>query len=485
METCLPHYVRSLALKNIEDKSVTPLSDHSIISNDVSVNNQQFKMELPPTKQNSSRPVPKDSQCSQVDDSNNDEKIDNCLLNGSTNATKPPSSSLKSLCPPSMLPTCTGLQTLDTEEAIMNSVSSTAPITSHDSEIPKLMDVQALLVSSKQPVIENVLKGSSPSQIVGDTGCVPSLNLSSGNEDECTSSTNATTTNENEICIENAAITHINKDMNVPIGDDAVACRASKLESTSSRALAAKTVNSMTTANMSDYSNKQCISNFNDDTTSDLAAITSSNEPSADASGRVNLPTKTTQLQDGPTNVINRITDDNLEKDANEEIKNDVLKNDNHQRDVKSLPTVINSLNFASLTNQCSTDTDAFSIMKNLNDTATNDVAISADADKPCNATATTKSILNPAATVVLKDASSEDDAISSKINDRESEANSPSAISTDAVASNINLDAELLGKNSIKIGEFTDAFEDAGDADCPSKLKITTEASKVMFCTE
>lgn len=445
-------------------------------------------MELPPTKQNSSRPVPKDSQCSQVDDSNNDEKIDNCLLNGSTNATKPPSSSLKSLCSPSMLPTCTGLQTLDTEEAIMNSVSSTAPITSHDSEIPKLMDVQALLLSSKQPVIENVLKGSSPSEIVGDMGCVPSLNLSSGNENQCTSSTNATTTNDNEICIENAAITHINRDINGSIGEDAVACRASKLESTSSRALAAKTVNSMTTANMSDYSNKQCISDFNDDATSDLAAITSSNEPSSDASESVDLPTKTTQLQDGSTNVINRITDDNLEKDANEEIKNDVPKNDNHQRDVKSLPTVINSLNFASLTNQCSTDTnntDAFSIMKNLNDTATNDVAISADADKSCNATATTKSILNLAATVVLKDASSKDDDISSKINDRESEANSPSAISTDAVASNISLDGELLGKNSINIGEFNDAFEDAGDVVCPSKLKKTPEALKVIFINE
>ena len=473
-----------MALKNFEDNSGRPLSDHSIISNDVSVNNQQFKTEIPPKKQNSSRPVPKDSQSSQVDDSNNDEQNDNCLLNGSTNATKPPSSSLKSLCSPSMLPTCTGLQTLDTEEAIMNSVSSTAPITSHDSEIPKLMDVQALSLSFKQPVIENVLKGSSPSDIVGDMGCVPSLNLSSGNEN----STNATTTNDNKICIENAAISHINRDTNVPIGDDAVACRASNLESTSSRALAAKTVNSMTTANMSDYSNKQSISNLNDDTTSDLAAITSSNKASTDASESVNMSTMTTQLQDGPTNVINRITDDNLEKDANEEIKNDVPKNDNHQRDVKSLPTVINSLNFASLTNQCSTDTnntDAFSIMKNLNDTVTNDVAISADADQFCNATATTKSILNPAATVVLQDASSEDDAFSSKINDRESEAKSPSAISTDAVASNNSLHAELLGKSSIKIGVFNDNFEDADNADGPSKLQNTPEASKVIFIAE
>ena len=186
METCLPHDVRSPALKDAEDNSAPPSLVDPSLSKDVSVNKQQFKMEKPPTKQNSSRPVPKDSQFNSCeDDSTNDEQ--NCLLNGSSNASTPPSSSLKSPSFSPMLPTCTGQpQTIDSEEAISKSPCSTASITSHDSKIPKLMDVHISLLScSKKSVNKDssvVVKGSTPSEIVDDTGCVSSLNLSQGKE---------------------------------------------------------------------------------------------------------------------------------------------------------------------------------------------------------------------------------------------------------------------------------------------------------------
>ena len=205
-----------------------------------------------------------------------------------------------------MLPTCTGLQTFDTEEAITGSASSNAPNTSHDLEIQKFMDIHVPALSSKQPVNKNatyVVKSYSPSKIVDDMGCVSSLKLSSGNENQYVTITNATATNDNENCIENAATTAINRKVCGPIDDDAVACHASHLESTSTRALAAKSVNSMTMANLSDYLNKQCISN--DDTTSDMTATTSSNDTSSDASERTHLPPKTiSHLQDGQNKII-------------------------------------------------------------------------------------------------------------------------------------------------------------------------------------
>ena len=459
-----------MALEKSEDESVSPLSDSRILSNDVSDNNQQFKMELPPIQQISSRPVPKDSQFSLEDDSKYDEQNGNCLLNGSTNATIPPSSSLQSSLPDSMLPTCTGLRTINTEEAILDSQSSTAPITSHDSEIPKIMDVHATATSSKRPVIKkatNSVKGSSPSEIVNDTGCVSRLNLSSNTEYQNISITNATATNDNEICIDNAAITSINKDVKGHIDtDDAVACRASDLESTFPRALAAKSVNSKTTANMSDYLNKQCISN--DDTTFGLAGILSTNDPFNDASVRTKFATKNISYLYDEQNVdVNHPKEDNLEKDANEEIKYDKLTNDSHQRDVKSLPTVINSPNFASPTNQCSTDTnntDAFSLSKNLNDTAIKNVAISANAANSRNATATTKNTVNPNANDVQQVVSSRDDITSTKVNDRKTGENSPSAILKDVVVSDVTVADNLLAVNDIKTNKENGISEDADD---------------------
>ena len=465
METCLPHRVRSPALKDIEDTSVRPPSVDRNLNNDVSVNQQQFKMEKPPTKQNSSRPVPKDSHFNSCeDDSTNDEKT--CLLNGSKNATTPPPSSLKSPSFSPMLPSCTGQpQTTDTEEAISMSPCSTAPITSHDSTIPKLMDVQVSLLSyskisaNKDSFI--VVKGSTPSEIVDDTGCVSSLNLSPDKENQYRFNTNATATNDDESGL---------------IGDDdASTCLASKPESTS-RSLAAKNVNSMTMANMSDYLSQQFIADSNDDTNTDLAAVASFNDSSLDVS--INLPAKTSHLQTGQN-------DNNLENKANEEIKDDAPKNDNYQRDDKSLPTVINRSNFASLTNQYLTstnNTDAFSTLKNLNDTAINDVAISANADKSCNATDATNDTLNRATSVALKDVSSNDDVLSCKVNDREIGANPPSAISSDVVAPNTTVDAELLANNGTKIGDFKDSSDNAFNATNLSNQMDKPGSSKVRY---
>ena len=442
-------------------------------------------MEKPPTKQNSSRPVPKDSHFSCEDDSTNDKE--NCLLNGSRNATTPPSSSLKYPSFSPMLPTCTGQpQTIDTEEAISKSPCSTAPITSHDSEIPKHMDVQVSLLSCKKSANKDstdVVKSYLPSEIVYDTGCGSSLNFSPGNENQYLLNTNATATNDDEICSDNAAIpTPFNS---APIGDeDASTCLASKPESTS-RSLAAKHVNSMTMANMSDYLNQQCIANSNDDTNTDLSAVASFNDSSPDVSA--NKPAKTSHLQNGQNNATDYSSDNNLEKKANEEIKDDAPKNDNYQRDEKSLPTVINRSNFASLhTNQYLTttnNTDAFSTLKNLNDnTAINDVAISANADKSCNATDATNDTLNRATTVAFKDVSSQDDVLSYKVNDCKTGAFTPSAISPDVVAPNVTLDAELLAENGAKIGDKDDNSEKGIAATGLSKPMEKPDSSKVIF---
>ena len=465
METCLPHHVRSPALKDAEANSApTSLVDPSL-SNDVSVNKQQFKMEKPPTKQNSSRPVPKDSHFNSCeDDSTNDEQ--NCLLIGSKNATTPPSSSLKSPSSP-MLPNCTGQpQTIVTEEAILMSPCSTAPITSHDSKIPKLMDVHISLLScSKKSVNKDssvVVKGSTPSEIVDDTGCVSSLNLSQGKEKQFLFNINATVTNDTERGL-------------IGDDDDASTCLASKLESTS-RSLAAKHVNSMTMANTSDYLSQQSIANSNDDTNTDLAAVASFNDSSYDES--VNLPAKTSHLQNGQN-------DDNLEKKANEEIKYDAPKNDNYQRDEKSLPTVIDRSNFVSLTNQylsTTNNTDAFSTLKNLNDTSINDVAISADADKSRNATDATNATLYRATPVAPEDVSSNDDVLSCKVNDRVIGANPPSAIFLDVVVPINTVDAELLANNGTKVCDINDTSENAVNATNLSNQMEKSGSSKVIY---
>ena len=345
----------------------------------------------------------------------------------------------------------------------MNSISSTTtPITSHDSEIPKSMDVHvSAIMSSNQPVNENansnvVLDSFPPFEIVDATGCVSSLNVSLGDENLNISISNAKTTNDHEKCIENHAISAVN----------AVACRSSNPESTSSRALAAKTVESMTTANLSDNLNKQCISH--DDTkTSVLTPNTSSDVPSRrDVLGETN---DKSHLKDGQDKVINVTAYDNLDNDADEEIKIDVPKNDTNQGDVKSLPTVINNSNFGSRTNQCSMDynnTDAFSSMKNLNDTAIHDVAISADAETSFNATSKTKNTVDTEAIDFTKIISEKAAMISSKLDDLETGVMPPSFISKDVVASHVCLESKPLGQGSQTIG---DNNKNAGDIDACS----------------
>ena len=372
-----------------------------------------------------------------------------------------------------MLPNFTGLQTCGTEgEAIMNSISSTTtPITSHDSEIPKSMDVHvSAIMSSNQPVNENansnvVLDSFPPFEIVDATGCVSSLNVSLGDENLNISISNAKTTNDHEKCIENHATTTVNSDSHGTI-DDAVACRSSNPESTSSRALAAKTVESMTTANLSDYLNKQCISH--DDTkTSDLTPNTSFDVPSRrDVLGETN---DKSHLKDGQDKVINVTAYDNLDNDADEEIKIDVSKNDTNQGDVKSLPTVINNSTFGSLTNQCCMDnnnTDAFSSMRNLNDTAVNDVAISADAETSFNATSKTKNTVDTEANVFTKVISEKAAMISSKLDDLETGVMPPSFISKDDVASHVCFESKPSGQSSQTIGDYD---KNAGDIDACS----------------
>ena len=252
-------------------------------------------------------------------------------------------------------------------------------------------------------------------------------------------------------------------------------CLASKLESTS-RSLAAKHVNSMTMANTSDYLSQQSIANSNDDTNTDLAAVASFNDSSYDES--VNLPAKTSHLQNGQN-------DDNLEKKANEEIKYDAPKNDNYQRDEKSLPTVIDRSNFVSLTNQylsTTNNTDAFSTLKNLNDTSINDVAISADADKSRNATDATNATLYRATPVAPEDVSSNDDVLSCKVNDRVIGANPPSAIFLDVVVPINTVDAELLANNGTKVCDINDTSENAVNATNLSNQMEKSGSSKVIY---
>ena len=430
---------------------------------------------------NPSHPVPKDSHCPPEGDTKYDEKYDdklmnkNCLVSGSTNASTPLSPSPQSPLSSLMLPICTGLQTFDAEKAFTGSASSIAQNTSHDLEKQKKLDSHVPAMSSMQPVNENatyVVKSSSPSKIVDDKGCVLSLTLSSGNEDQQhITITNANATNDdNETCIENAATTVINRNVCGFIDDDDVACHASHKKSTSTRALAAKTRNLMTTANLSENPNKQF--NPNDDITSVMTATSSS----TDISGKLSKTTHQhsqgiSQLGD-EQNKPN--TGDQLEKAKDEDIKDVDLK-DNHQRDVKSLPTVINNSKIASLTNQYSanTNTNAFSSMKNLNDTTTTTtfVAISASADKSSNATAI----------VALKIPLSQNDVNSNKVNGRNTGANSPSAISTDVAASDKGLDGELQSSNNMKTGDQNITFNDVISTDAASRHIEKSNKSKVI----
>ena len=435
---------------------------------------------------NPSHPVPKDSHCPPEGDTKYDEKYDdklmnkNCLVSGSTNASTPLSPSPQSPLSSLMLPICTGLQTFDAEKAFTGSASSIAQNTSHDLEKQKKLDSHVPAMSSMQPVNENatyVVKSSSPSKIVDDKGCVLSLTLSSGNEDQQhITITNANATNDdNETCIENAATTVINRNVCGFIDDDDVACHASHKKSTSTRALAAKTRNLMTTANLSENTNKQF--NPNDDITSVMTATSSSTDISGTLSKTTHRPSQgISQIEDEQNKAIEAKTCDQLEKANGEVIKDVELKDSNHQRDVvKSLPTVINSSKIASPTNQYfnDTNTDAFSAMKNLNDTTTaTDVAISASADKSSDA----------AATVAFKIPLSQNDVDSIKVNGRNTGVNSPSAISTNVAAFDGCLHGGLQSSDNIKTGDQNNTFNDVIiGTDTASRLIEKSNKSKVI----